>query len=109
MGPENIILKIFKLRFRKFCDDREECRKNLHHSPIYDILDIALISGVFGTINDMTEGRIRVASKKAWSQLIWERAWKLEDANWHASNTVFRENDLLKGARDLRSLSETSM
>ena len=106
MGQENIILKIFKLRFRKCCDDTEECRKNPHHSPIYDILDIALIFGVLGTIHDMTEGRIRVASKKVWSQLIGERAWKLEDTNWHASDTVFRENDLLKSTiGDTRYLS----
>ena len=73
-----------------------KCQNNPRHSPIFDILDIASIFGVFGTIHDMTEGRIRVASKKAWSQLIWERAWKLEDANWHAANTVFRENDYLR-------------
>ena len=106
MGPENVILKIFKLRLKKFCDDIEKCRNNPHHSPIFDILDVALIFGVFGTIQDMAAGKIRVASKKAWSQLIWEPAWKLEDANWHASNTVFRENDLLmKTIGDTRHLS----
>ena len=26
---------------------------------------------------------------------IWERAWTLEDADWKASNIIFRENDIL--------------
>ena len=102
MSPENVILQIFKIKFGKFYDDMEGCRKNIHHSPIYDILNIALIFGVFNAIRDMTVGGRCVVSKKAWSHLIWERAWQLEDANWHASNTVFRENDLL-----MRTIGDT--
>ena len=34
-------------------------------------------------------------SKRAWSKIIWERVWTLEDADWKASNVIFRENNLL--------------
>ena len=43
----------------------------------------------------MVNGKIPVASKRAWSKLIWDRAWKLEDANWQASNLILKDNDLL--------------
>ena len=96
MDPENVILKIFRLRLNKFCNDIENRRTNPYRSPIFDILNVALVFGVLGTIKEMSDGKIPIVSKYAWSQLIWERAWKLDDANWHASNTVLRENDLLK-------------
>ena len=94
MGPENVILKIFRQRLIKFCNDIENKRKNPYDSPIFDILNIALVFGVLGTIKAMSDGNRPIVSKNAW--LIWERAWRLDDANWHASNTVLRENDLLK-------------
>ena len=73
----------------------EVCRKNRYRSPIFNLLDVAMIFSVLNSIQDMTEGLITIASKKAWSTLIWECAWKLEDANWHATNTILKESDLL--------------
>ena len=96
MGHESVIFKIFMLRLKKFCNDTESSRKNPYDSPIYDIFNVALVFGVLGIIKEMSEGNIPIVSKYAWSQRIWERAWKLDDANWHASNTVLRSNDLLK-------------
>ena len=96
MEPGNVILKIIKLRLLIFCDDIENRRKNPYGSPIFDILNIALIFGVLGTIKTMSDGISPIVSKNAWSRLIWERAWRLDDSNWHASNTVLRENDLLR-------------
>ena len=54
-----------------------------------------MLDVVFGPIQDMTEGIIPIASKKAWSLLMWDRAWRVEDANWHDSNAIFKKNDLL--------------
>ena len=84
------------LRLNKFCNDIETRRRHPYGSPIFDILNVALVFGVLGIIKEMSEGNTPIVSKYAWSQPIWERAWKLDDANWHASNTVLRENDLLK-------------
>ena len=36
-----------------------------------------------------------MSPKRAWSKLVWERAWKLEDANLRASNMIFKDNDIL--------------
>ena len=106
MGPENVINKVFSLRLKKFCEDKEKCRKNRHNSPVFDLLETAMIFGVLGTVQAMTEGNSRIMSKKIWSKLIWDRAWDLDNANWHARNLVFKENDLLtKTIGDARYLT----
>ena len=51
--------------------------------------------GLVQAIRDMAMNIIPVTSKRAWSRLVWERAWKLHDANWSAANTVHKDNDLL--------------
>ena len=35
-------------------------------------------------------------SMKAWSNIVWDRAWKIEDANWRATNVIFKDNNLWK-------------
>ena len=95
LDPENVIRKIFELRLKVFYDNVEVCRRNRYRSPIFNMLDVAIIFGVLNSIKEMTDGLIPIASKKAWSTLIWDRAWKLEDANWHSTNTILKENDLM--------------
>ena len=58
-------------------------------------MEVALISGLYNVVKEMVLNMASVVSKGAWSKLKWERAWALEDANWKASNTILRENDLL--------------
>ena len=99
MEPDNIIRKFFELRLKFFCENTLECRINRFKSPIFNLLDVAVIFGVFNTIQEMCTGKIPIASKRAWSKLIWDRAWRLEDANWHASNLILKDNDLLYGRR----------
>ena len=100
MEPGNIVRVIFGLRLKAFCNNLEESRKNRFRSPIFNILDVAVIYGVLGPIQDMTEGKIPVVSKRAWSQLVRDRASK--DANWRATNFIYKDNDLL-----MNTLGET--
>ena len=96
VDPENVVRVIFELRLKSFCENIDERRMNRFKSPIFNILNVPVIFGVLGPIQDMVEGRIPIASKKAWSQLIWDRAWKLEDANCLTTNMIHKDNDLLK-------------
>ena len=70
MGPENVIFKIFMLRLNKFCNDIETRRRNPYGSPIFDILNVALVFGVLGITKEMSEGNTPMVSKYAWLQLI---------------------------------------
>ena len=62
LDPENVIRKIFELRLKVFCNNVEVCRKNRYRSPIFNLLDVAMIFRVFNSIQDMTEGLIPIAS-----------------------------------------------
>ena len=102
MDPENVVRKFFEVRLKSFCKNVEVCRLNKFRSPIFNILSIAMVFGVLGPICSMVEGQVPLVSKKAWSDLIWARAWKLDDASWLASNSILNENDLLT-----RTIGET--
>ena len=95
MEPENVIRKIFEYKLMQFSTDTAKCRENKFKSPIFDILEIAIKFGLYGVIKDMTFNIVPVSPKKRWSNLVWQRAWKLEDSNWRAANIILKENDLL--------------
>ena len=95
MEPENVIRKIFEYKLMQFSTDTAKCRENKFKSPIFDILEIAINFGLYGVIKDMTFNIVPVSPKKRWSNLVWQRAWKLEDSNWRAANIILKENDLL--------------
>ena len=78
-----------------FCEDKESGRMNRFNSPIFNILDTAVVFGVFSSILEMAEGNIPIVSKRAWSHLVWDRARRLEDANWLSTNMLYKDNDLL--------------
>ena len=60
-------------------------------SPVFEMLNVSKDLGLFKIVRDITP----LVSKRAWSKIIWERVWTLEDADWKASNVIFRENNLL--------------
>ena len=95
MDQNAIIRNTLISRLGTFIQNKEESRINKYGSPIYDILNVAIIFGIYELVIDMALNNARVMSKKAWSTLIWDRAWRLEDANWRASNVVQKDNDLL--------------
>ena len=70
MDPANVVGVIFELRLKSFCEDKEARRRNRFNSPIFNILDTAVLFGVLSPILEMTEGKIPIVSKKAWSHLI---------------------------------------
>ena len=95
MDPRNILRTVFTTRPLEFDGKMVESRQNSFGSPIFDILNVAIIFGVYNSVKMMFLNELSVVSKKAWSKLIWERAWTLEGANWIASNAILKENDLL--------------
>ena len=37
----------------------------------------------------------QIVQKKAWSNLVWDKAWSLDDAFWKSTSLVYENNDLL--------------
>ena len=95
MFPENPVRNIFEVRFEQFCENTDKCRINEHRSPIFNILKVAFSYGLLGAIKCMLKYTIPFSSKRAWSKIVWERTWKIEDANLRASNMILKDNDYL--------------
>ena len=77
MDRENVVRVIFELRLKSFCENIDKRRMNRFKSPIFNILNVAVIFRVLGHIQDMVEGRIPISSKKAWSPGMEIRGCKL--------------------------------
>ena len=95
MKNDNIIRAIFECRLHEYEKDLTIARRNIYRSPVFELLNVAKEFGVFKSIKQMILYMIPVTSKRAWSDLIWERAWHLEDINWRVSNLIQKDNDLL--------------
>ena len=95
MNQDCVLRRILTYRLHIYLNDKEQCRANRHMSPVFDILNVAIVYGLFDVIKDMTLNRSKIMSKRSWSSLVWERAWLLEDTNWRAANTILKDNDLL--------------
>ena len=91
MDPNNVVRIIFEHRLNDYEINTVKCRENPYKSPIFEILNVATVFGVFETVKDMILNKTRLVSKRAWSNLIWERAWRLEHANLRASNIILRD------------------
>ena len=69
-------------------------------SPIFDMLTISIIFELFNTIgNALATGM--VPSKKMWADLVWTKAWRMEDKLWAS-------NGILNGDSIFRSVCGTS-
>ena len=80
---ENCIVKqTFKSRAIKFNTDICIGNENKYDSPVYDILRIAIMYGVYGEIMRMVVNS-HMYDKNDWKKKIWERAWKIEDEDCH--------------------------
>ena len=85
MDDNCLYKKVFKLRARKFNDDIEEGIKNLYDSPIFDLLRISIIFGLYETVMNMTFNS-HTYSKGIWKKIVWARAWEVEDKDWYITS-----------------------
>ena len=106
MDPCNVMRRMFVHRIEDYEKDKENCKKNIYKSPCFELLKVSVAFGVYKCVKEMFLDGDRIVNKRAWSNLIWERAWQLEDANLRASNLILKDNDLLVSiVRDTKYLS----
>ena len=60
MQPNNVLKRIFETRLYEFDSNTEECRKNIFRSPIFDILEVALIFGLYNVVKEMVLNMARL-------------------------------------------------
>ena len=83
----NIYLRVCRKWISHFNHNVQRGIENLYHSPIFDILRISIIYGLFDEVCHMMSG-VTVYSKQQWKQLIWSRAWQVEKDNWCFTITI---------------------
>ena len=87
----NIIRQVFVYRTIRYLQDKVVSSVNSLKSPIFDILNAAGRLGVLNTIVVMINGSTLLYSKRKWSELVWKKAWRLEDAYWDSVFTTSRD------------------
>ena len=68
---------------------------NIHRSPIYEILNTCKKFGLFNKLMRMINGQDRFLGKKSWSKIVWDSAWKYDDAFWKSVSIIDRKTDML--------------
>ena len=53
MQPNNVLKRIFETRLYAFDSNTAKCQKNRFRSPIFDILEGALIFGLYNVVKEM--------------------------------------------------------
>ena len=88
MKDGSIYKQVFLLRSMQFDGDMKRFATNEFDSPIFDILRTANIFGLYREVMGILHGA-RVYSKVSWRELIWRRAWQVEDEDWNFRTRLF--------------------
>ena len=81
LKDEEVHKRVLCQRLEQFVNNTVICTRNTHQSPIFDILRIAQIYGLFDDLMRMLNGTHHI-SKAMWRRKVWENAWQIEDRDW---------------------------
>ena len=85
---------VLKARLGVYINDMEAGMLNVYGSPIFDLFNVSQKFGVFGEVVGMIRGGTAIVSKKRWPLKVWNKAWALDDAYWHTTSILSKDNDL---------------
>ena len=92
----SIYREVFKKRALQFMENRKECLQNKYDSPVFDLLKVAMIFGLYDDVMRMMAGTI-IYEKAAWKRKVWHLAWELDDVDWRHRIAFFKSTNLLNG------------
>ena len=95
LDDQSLIRRVFIERSKTFMENRPQGKDNIFESPTFAILNTAKRLGVLSTLCDMMSGRTPLKSKSKWSNLVWDKAWEVEDLFWESTRVLYKNNDLL--------------
>ena len=94
MDPNATCKAILLQRTNKFLGNRAQSKLNINDSPMFEILNVAERLGLLDLCLNMIQNG-HVYSKPAWSKIVWEKAWQLEDEEFQICKTQLRQEKLL--------------
>ena len=96
MDEENLSKKIFCDRVRIYFFNEILETENVSRSPVFDLLNVSSVFGLIDEIKNMIENHY-FYPKLVWRNIVWKRAWALEDLYWRIEKHLHRSLDLLSG------------
>ena len=85
---------VLKLRCQTFNSDVEKYSKNEADSPIFEMLKSAILYGLYQEVMYMVNMECQY-TKKEWSNLVWEKAWRVEKMDRSFSREFFETGALI--------------
>ena len=78
MDDDDPIKRVLVARTHEFTQDLEKNRRNENDSPIFDLLDTSIRTGMYDTCMQMIMNG-HYYSKEGWRKMVWECVWAKED------------------------------
>ena len=99
MDENSVYRKLMIKRFECFVNDSFIACRNEHHSPIYDILRVAIMFNMMGIVARMIRGT-HFYSKGWWKREVWRNAWLKDNNDWMNTAPLFRDTYYLNSVLD---------
>ena len=96
LDPESIYRSVMVNQLYQFRVKYVVSRHNSYHSPAFDIFKIAEMFGLQEQVYGMICGTI-FFHKRKWKEIVWKRAWELENYDWTIRTNLFSSTRILKG------------
>ena len=84
-----IYKQIFKYRALQFNDDIHKGIENVYDSPVFDILRVFIVYGMYEDVMRMVINS-HMYSKRIWKDKVWARAWSVEDEDCRMRMTLYK-------------------
>ena len=91
----SIYAKVVISRMRQFNNDIQVHISNKYFSPIFEILRISILYGLYNEVCRMLIG-VSIYTKRQWRQIVWDRAWRIEKDSWDFTTVFFNDSMLIK-------------
>ena len=95
MNDDALYKRIFLRRYLEYNENIDLGMENRLQSPTFDILRIASIFGLYDELGMMMQG-LRFYSKRQWRDIVWAKAWELENQDWQFRVNLCRSMEHVK-------------
>ena len=99
MSETSIYRRIFVNRYLEYDRNSARCIENRLQSPTYDILRVSDMFGLYDDVCKMMNGTA-IFTKKQWKDKVWEKAWGLENQDWHFRTNLFSSTKYISATID---------
>ena len=94
LNGDNTTKIIFIQRAKEYFNNAERRQQNMYRSNVYDFLNTASIFSILDDVKNMV-GRGHRWSRAHWREMLWRRAWELDEVSWCLKARCLKNLDLL--------------